>query len=75
VGSWTYRCRHNLNGKFSITNASKQFNFDIYGFLESGSFVMIGCCIVIAIEIFLLGLRRCINNSIYPVGYKQRHMP
>jgi hypothetical protein len=36
---------------------------------------MIACCIVIAIEIFLLGLRRCINNSIYPVGYKQRRMP
>ena len=36
---------------------------------------MIVSCIIIACEIFILGLRRCVNNSIYPVGYKQQNMP
>jgi hypothetical protein len=73
--SWTYRCRHNLDGKFSIGETSKQFNFEIFSLLEAGSIVVIISCVVLAMEIFILTVRRCVNSSIYPVGYRQKHMP
>lgn len=73
--SWTYRCRHNFGGRFSIANASRHFDFEVYGLLQAISWVMIVCSMVIAVEVFVLGLRRCVNNAVYPVGYKVQSMP
>ena len=49
VTSWTYRCRHNLDGKFSIYNASNQFNFKIYSLLVAGAFIILASAILIGI--------------------------
>lgn len=74
INGWTYRCRHTFEGKFNIKNALKQFNFT---YLTTYNNLIIGitiCIVVIGMEIFILTLRRLINNAVYPVGYRQKYL-
>lgn len=75
VAGWTYKCRHTYNGKFSIPKAIEQFTFKYYNTYYN---ILIGVAvalIVILLELFVLTLRRVINNAVYPVGYRQRNLP
>lgn len=32
------------------------------------------CLVIVGVELLSLGLRRCVNSAVYPVGYKQRYL-
>ena len=52
-----------------------QFNFT---YETTYSNLLIGvtvCLVVLLLEVVVLTLRRIINSAVYPVGYKQKHMP
>lgn len=75
VPSWTYPCRHNYDRKFSIPNTRSQFNFEFFQSYTASIIVMAIFIAAIAVEVFVIVVRRIFNNSIYPVGYKQIYLP
>lgn len=71
---WTYKCRHNYDNKFSIKNAQGLLNFDFYN-TYNGLYIPIVVFIgTIGLLILIIIIRRIVNSSIYPIGYKQQFL-
>jgi hypothetical protein len=75
LAGWSYKCRHNLNGKYAIPTAAQQLSFSYRGQYQNFLVGVAICLVVLLLEVGLLALRRVINSAVYPVGYRQKHLP
>lgn len=73
--SWNYDCRHNYDNKFSMQRTVSMFNFDYFDQYYYIWLVSLFLCIVIGLQIFILGFRRLMKKEVYPFGYRKQNLP